>query len=427
VAGGASKVPVVLEERGDWWVPDDPGTKVPGVLRFSRDTGVALTLHGVFSLQRGSGKPHYPRLHGVVRTTPYTLENCQTVGFGVDDTQTIAIGQVLEGRLFPTAEVVTATGVSCQVTGLADWIFQPGVVLRRNREPAAGEPGIRLEGYRQPDREARTADGRTVRLEHAIQFHATMRRRHSLSDQYTWHVEPSSGETVPADQLLAWANDLRNLVAIGRARATALEEIRFTRSDWVQRLGEQEVPCPVDLPQPDFVEPDDSNAPPLFTFAHFGGIDGVSRWLDVAARHRGPLARVIATRYTPSNLQDDVLACAAALESFDRTETGHANSRFATRLRRCALLAGDTFSDLVGDVDRWIDAVRRERNDVAHHGGRPVLDSGERIDCLRESLYHLFVLCMLTSCATPAETFTALRKSHEYTRLATRLGATLLS
>lgn len=142
----------------------------------------------------------------------------------------------------------------------------------------------------------------------------------------------------------------------------------------------------------------------LFSLRDLGGMDGISRWLEVSAKHRTALGRVMGTRYARAMfVSDRVLNCAAALEGYDR-DSHPAKCDFGKRIRRLAGRAGDTFEGLVGDVPAWVKTLTDVRNDVAHHRARAAVMSSEQY-FLGESAYWLFVLCMLRDAEAPPAVF----------------------
>jgi hypothetical protein len=160
----------------------------------------------------------------------------------------------------------------------------------------------------------------------------------------------------------------------------------------------------------------------LFSFEDFGGIEGIRRWMDVAEEHRSSLGRVTATRYARGMfVSDRLLNCAAALEGLDRTVTGHSNSTFKTRLTRCSSLAGQPFSGLVSDIPAWMEEVRIDRDDVAHHFGRRTRSSSIKTFYLWDSLYFLYILCILRLCSTPEAAFSRIQEHAAYQRLAQQI------
>ena len=187
------------------------------------------------------------------------------------------------------------------------------------------------------------------------------------------------------------------------------------------------VPAPIDMftqwnvrserPPPRLYGPDF-----LFTFEDFGGMEDFRRWMNVAEEHRTSLGRVAATRYARNMfVSDRLLNCTAALEGLDRTVTGHSNSKLKTRLTRCSSLARQPFSGLVGDIASWMEAIRLDRDDVAHHFGRRTRSSSIQTFYLWESLYFLYILCILRLCDSPEDVFTHLQEHAAYRQLAQRI------
>ncbi len=115
---------------------------------------------------------------------------------------------------------------------------------------------------------------------------------------------------------------------------------------------------------------------------------------------------------------DRLLNCSAALEALDRTVTGNRNSTFKTRLDRCANLAGEPFSALVGDIAGWAEAVRQDRDDVAHHFGRRTRSSSIGTFYLWQSLYFLYTMCMFRLSNAPQKAFDQIKENQSYNLLA---------
>lgn len=222
--------------------------------------------------------------------------------------------------------------------------------------------------------------------------------------------------------------DLQSLISIASCRTPEYNFVRFWHPDVERRLGDaRTVPVAIEM----FAQwTARSEKPPrrlhqydlLFTFEQLGGMEGVGRWMDVAEQHRGGLGRVMGSNYAREMfVSDRLLNCAAGLEAFDRESTGYAASKFKTRLRRCIALAGAPFSSLVRDVGSWAEAVRLERDDVAHHFGRRMASTGSETLYLWRSLYYLFVMCMLRTCGATDDLFAHLQKHAEYRWLLPRI------
>jgi hypothetical protein len=144
-----------------------------------------------------------------------------------------------------------------------------------------------------------------------------------------------------------------------------------------------------------------------------------------AHRHRTALARVLASKFSPSmDVNDRVLNRAAALEAFDRERTGTTQSKFKTRIARCVDYAGEPFPTLVENVDAWLEVLRRERDDTAHHLGSLQLGGPETL-YLSDSVYWLFVLCMFRAANLPAAVFDRVRADQSFNWLRRRLSVIL--
>ena len=251
--------------------------------------------------------------------------------------------------------------------------------------------------------------------------------RRSLTQSFYWRVDSARGK-VPIDDNLDWANDLQDLISICSHKAAGFEFVQLLHPDVYHQLPENRmVPAPIDMftqwnvrserPPPRLYGPDF-----LFTFEDFGGMEGIRRWMNVAEEHRTSFGRVAATRYARNMfVSDRLLNCTAALEGLDRTVTGHSNSKLKTRLTRCSSLAGQPFSGLVGDIASWMEAIRLDRDDVAHHFGRRTRSSSIQTFYLWESLYFLYILCILRLCDSPEDVFTHLQEHAAYRQLAERV------
>jgi hypothetical protein len=134
----------------------------------------------------------------------------------------------------------------------------------------------------------------------------------------------------------------------------------------------------------------------------------------------------MASRYAKEMfVSDRLLNCSAALEAFDRDSTKREWSKLKTRLGRCADLAGNPFTNLVGDVSKWVEAIRLERDEVAHHFGRRMRTSSTTIYYLWESLYWLYVICILRDSGAPEDVFEHLQRHGQYQRLIRRIQAVI--
>lgn len=442
-----------FEVRGLWWLPGQPDHKVSGILKFSADRGAELELLGSFrslselgERSEGDGvikvemtedalqlSARYPRLHGQAQGKPYTLDDCFATRsswpvFGEGGSQLINVGRILRGAIFEKDEVLEATAISFAITYLNHWLSETGIEEQWNfgkdKAPLAEDvPEFRLEAFAKPDRKVATADGRTVTLKHSVGIEGDRVDRRSLTQSFSWRVD-SAGGKVPMDDALDWASDLQDLISVCSLESAGFEFVQFWHPNLYHQVSEdRKIPVAIDMFARWNVRTERSPARSyrpdfLFTFEDFGGMEGIRRWMDVAEKHRSSLGRVAATRYARGMfVSDRLLNCTAALEGLDRAVTGHSNSKLKTRLTRCSSLAGQPFSELVGDITSWTEAVRLDRDDVAHHFGRRTRSSSIKTFYLWESLYFLYILCILRLCDSSADVFTHIREHGAYRQL----------
>lgn len=444
-----------FEVQGEWWLPIRDDHKVPGILRFSSDTGAELTLlgrlrsifeeaertedNGVIKVSMTEGalerSGSYPRIHGMAGQDLCTLDDCLSTKRSIllgggQATEIITIIRVLKGALFEATEALEATGTSFGHTYLASWIMENGIhetwQWRKDDSPLEDEPRFRLEGYDRPDQQVGTANGEVIRLKHSVGISGDVPSARCLTQHSYWRIDVPA--LTPMDNLLDLASDIQDLVSVATNETSAFEFMHFWHPDIFHEgdAGKQH-PQPVEL----FVNWSVRTSKEtrrlhehdlLFTFQQFGGIEGIQRWMEVAGTHRGALGRVMATRYAEAMfVSDRLLNCSAALESFDRQRTGYEGSKFKTRLERCATVAGDPFTRLVGDTSKWAEAVRLERDDVAHHFGRRMRTSANETYYLWQSLYWLFTICMLRECGAPNEVFEQFQQHRAYRRVLSRV------
>lgn len=427
-----------FEVEGHWWLPDRPDHEVAGTLRFDLNEGARLSLIGALqtwldlaestttngetevqitqSLIEEAGI--YPRIHG--RSSQgrlYTLFDCvQTHSSGpvfAAGIERIRIRSILSGALFALDESADFEGMAVQLAYLPHWI---DVASFREENPLTGRRDPRGYSLELDERghERRTlADGAILRLTHRASSEGDGIVTRTLRQHYWFGYRRQTLCT--SDELLDIASDLQDLVSIGTGRTAVFESVDFVRSDVRQPslagtdLGEMSLDY-----KAQWNVRDRSRKPGeldrhrmFFSYSDIGGLDGVQAWLTAAEKYRSPLGRVMTTRYQRGMFTSDrFLNCAAALESFDRSRTGTTQSAFQTRIKRCAGIAGDGFRRLVGDdVHAWAMAVKADRDDIAHHFGRRMKEDTPDQYYLYQSLYWLFILCMLREANMPDVVF----------------------
>ncbi|WP_157519700.1 HEPN domain-containing protein [Herbidospora daliensis] len=451
-----------FEVEGQWWLPGRDDRKIAGILRFDSDSGAELRLIGTFrsifeegertqqpggtvtvavSMESIERDGTYPRIHGLAEGKPYTLEDCfrgRTTRhlIGGTGTETVHVNQILRGAYFEKDEELAANGMSVDLRYLTHWACSSALKetwafrTDEREDLPLDAPDITLEARTRDDAVVVLPEGDTLRLAHSVTVEGDRVTTRGLTQNFSFRFDASS--LCPLPELVERASDLQDLVSIATGRTAEFDGMRFWHPDLIwEREGRQHRQSieffvswnakdksknPGELPLHDM----------FFSYAEFGGIDGIGRWLESAARHRGALGRVMASRYAKSMfVSDRLLNRAAALEAFDRTTFGHSQSKFKTRLGRCADLAGELFVELVGDVETWAEVVRNDRDDIAHHLGTRVKQTPSAQLFLADSLYWLFVLCMLRDVKSPQAVFDRIEHHPELTWLGPKIRAAL--
>ena len=95
--------------------------------------------------------------------------------------------------------------------------------------------------------------------------------------------------------------------------------------------------------------------------------------------------------------------------------------RLKQRLLDLAGYAGDTFTNLVGDVNKWAENLKDVRNRSVHRSAARVDPGGPSMYYLAESAYFLVALCLLRDCGVSSEALAKIRDHQRYKWLAAHL------
>jgi hypothetical protein len=155
--------------------------------------------------------------------------------------------------------------------------------------------------------------------------------------------EMSFTKTLSLEEAVDVASDLQDLVTIGTHRIAAFDYLHLYNADvYSEGPNSSKRQEATRLLVPWHARPETGKRQPgtydmAFTFDELGGMEGIARWLDAAARYRSMLGRVMNTRYVRGMFVDDrFLHRITALEGLHYEWAGTTQSRLLTRLRRCA-------------------------------------------------------------------------------------------
>jgi hypothetical protein len=440
-----------FEGQGQWWLPERENHKVSGTLKYDPISGTSLHLIGALgglfestdsatdsgatSLKitqaslRQAGV--YPRIHGFAGSKPFTLVDCfQTYasmglmnGSGIER---IHVNRFLRGATFEPDEELAATDLSLRIKYLGHFIDRSGIEKREVPPREKGALHSWLTGKDLVTEAVTLRSGDTVELAHWVGLSGNQINEFKMTQEFLFRI--SSPALRSMDEFIEVASDIKDLISITTNRAASFIELSFLHPEVYQGDDDVRYPENIDYFASWNAKEDDQAAELhryrlLFSYSDFDGIAGLARWLEAASKHRDALSRVMATRYAKRMfVSDQLLNLAASLEAFDRTIWGFANSTFKTRLDRCVVLAGEPFRSLVGnDTGSWVEMVKTHRDDVAHHFGHFINDASSNQFFLSQSLYWMFVFCMLREAGAPDKVFTRIQNHQDFLWLAPKI------
>ncbi|MFJ7968565.1 hypothetical protein [Streptomyces sp. NPDC096324] len=425
-----------FEAEGLWWLPDHEDQKVAGILSHSPDSGSELRLIGSFTSARGSHDETYERIHGLADGKQYHLEDCYQKSYKGSlfspggETEKIHVHQVFRGVHYTEPDEPNADRVTVNLRYLTQWVGHQGITIQHHgiQEQEAGMPFASLQVHKQPDHTAKLSDGVSLKIQHRVGSAPHTGTEQSLRESCVYSFEfPKLTSTSLA---IEYASDMQDLVSIATGRVAEYDEFTFSHPDVALGSDGSQHRMPIGF----FTEwiPRDSSKKPgkihpsdmFFTFDDLGGIEGVAKWMETVNRHRSTLGRVMASRYRKGLfVEDRLFHRATAIEAFARARIGNKNVKLLGALKHCRELAGDPFSTLVGDSESWSVVAASNRNDIGHHLGKRPDQGGGAKYFLAESLYWLYILCMLRETGAPEALFERIKNHPELAWLGPKVQA----
>ncbi|MER7636949.1 hypothetical protein [Streptomyces sp. NPDC126522] len=425
-----------FEAEGLWWLPDHEDQKVAGILSFSPDSGSELRLIGTLSSARGSHDAIYERIHGLADGKQFHLEDCYQKNYKGSlfapggETETVYAHQVFRGVQYTEPDEPNADRVTPKLRYLTQWVGHRGISIEHPslQEQEAGMPFASLRVHKQPDHFTKLSDDTSFKIQHNISSTPHTGTEQALCESYSCSFEfPKLTSTSLA---IEYVSDVQDLVSIATGRVAECDELTFWHPDVGLDVGASRNRTPISfftewIPRDTSKKPGNIQASEMFfTFDDLGGIDGVRNWLETANRHRTTLGRVMASRYRKGLfVEDRLFHRASAIEAFARTRINNKAVKLPGALKHCRELAGDEFSTLVGDPEAWSVVAKSNRDDIGHHLGKRPNQSGSAKHFLGESLYWLFVLCMLRDAGAPKAAFERIKSHPEWAWLGPRVQA----
>jgi hypothetical protein len=386
-----------------------------GLTTFSPDGSVQK-----YRADGGETQRTYPLIFGKVEHRAYTLLDSFRVSareYDMDErVENVHVNRFLEGAWFHDPDELRVDRLIIDMRHLTGWVNHSGLEVRWPQLDGADEYVFAVLTAKTLPPFITQHDGVDIRLTHGVS--GTGDRVHDLGVAQWWSLRLYKSESEPLDALLDIASDFQDLLSIAVGHTAQFEKVVFHHpglpalslagtalgnmrhdityyAQWSNRSAPRE---PVDAHDM------------YFTFDDLGGIDGIGRWLAVAANYRTELGRVMATRYRAGMvLEDRIMHASAALDSFDKHRRGVHDAHYVERIRQCAELAGGPFLDLINhDSARWVESVKETRNDLAHHRERFRAEGSVGDYLLAEQLFWLFAICMLRLTQAPDAVYQAM-------------------
>ncbi|MFE0866075.1 HEPN domain-containing protein [Streptomyces rochei] len=433
-----SSDPLNLDASGEWaglwWLPEDPGHRVPGVLRYEPDCGLTLSLIGAFEdrvtttptpgvLIVHEGHRTWGVIHGAADQREISLFGCfpnssqRTFGARVKtpDKQTVVATTALIGAHIGGEDEAAFSTTEVSVEELGHWaastVFEGFLSASDGRPDGSGSISVKPVEVQSAE-----VDGTVFSLAHRHTLPFFDQRRGETVGRMvdTTYVKITRRDKASSlIDAIGYARLIQDLISLATHRAVGVIWIRMKLASNETTSGsrglrpERNVDV---LYSPSVVGKCDAKAAThhhmFFTCEALPFEEVMPRWCDMHERLQSATNMVLGLRYAPARyVENNLLTAVGAAEvlhrGFDIDEPPIPSRDFKPmreamlaqvpeehreRLRGllrndptlrdrlyalAARLDHEALSILVPDVDRWARRTTRARNDLAHEGRTP--------------------------------------------------------
>jgi hypothetical protein len=405
-----------LDIEGHFWLPEDRDNRVAGKLIFDPDKGGELSLIGSLDYHQYDAS----RIIGVASDGLHTLEGCfmQNDSIGTLTKQRYYVNRLYSGVEYEHGEEPAFDEFALELANLAEWAQLPRISEDWGFGPG---PDGREQTFKislnpiEPATATVTAGRLSLIQTRGIQGDGLNERRLTQGASFKFAFD----RVLDAAKVVDVASDLQDLVSIGTDTTADFVNLHLFGDQVAEERDGKRYRRPVRLQAAWHAKGGKKLKHPhdmAFTLADIGGIEGVGRWLEVAAAHRSVLGRVMNSRYVWMFVDDRFLHRIASLEALHKAWSSR-EIHLVDRLREVCDLAGAPVTKLLPDVDDWCVRAKGERNNVAHHLGRPMHQDSTQLFYSSEVAYWVFVLCMLRLADAPDTAFDRVVQSPSFTWL----------
>lgn len=449
------------EWAGLWWLPDEPGVRVPGTLRYSPDVGLSLELIGRFENWRVTelspgvvayGEGHgWEVIHGAARQREITLFECfaargsLTWGarFPSPASQSIVASAAVVGAHVEDREACVFTAMTISVDNLTQWAADSSQTISHSAPDADGRRGTSVALEPTDDHVVSVGDVE-YRLTHQPSATPLIRRRGGVSasaqDQVIITASPSAA--VSLDAALRTATLVQDLVSLATNSAAGIISVGLdlapSGAEPVSSRGRADAcalfqPAAVGDPAARAID----GSQMLFSCATVPFEELMPAWCQLDERMHPAIAMVLGLRYLSDQyVETQLLVAAGAAEalhqglphtqlpvpeeeftSIRKAVLTHVPKQyqewFKSRIRNTPTLKErlqdlaahadpEATSAIIPDVDEWARVTVRARNDLAHTGRSDAVNFDQMV-AATEATRALVLLNLLQELNVPSK------------------------
>lgn len=244
----------LIEDRGYWWLPDNPDKKLPGTLRISLKGECDLQLLGSFSKIEDMGKSIFqPAIQGIgEKKGKYTLMDCsgrsETLKVSIRGgsnsySEDYHIDSVYCGWFFPKPQDITFPNVKITIESFEGWLNINGFKTQYEVNPETKRPHNVSTCLMEPMTFPFSLPRFTLQI--VSTNNIDLLSRVKFNQSVTWSVRLNYSEGQNLDQVYADIVILRHLIALGMRRPIKILSVVFTSPQFMQKNNEHESPMPI--------------------------------------------------------------------------------------------------------------------------------------------------------------------------------------
>jgi hypothetical protein len=446
-----------FENVGIWWLPENSGNKLSGILKFDPINGIELELIGHFGEERPSDRQEYDIILGVISGKKVTLyksaEHSNSFSAPGFDKYNFTANTLFLGHHFKKVEDIKFKNLSIRFTNLYDWIGKTGYEINANfdSESIIREYSVDLKSFNNIELDLEEF---RISIKHGIK----VSENHSKINLEEYSVvEIIPNETKTLDDLRSNISyHIQNFLSLGIGSAISPVSISGECEDCKREYPDGKI---VDISveiyyavnNPILVEKKVYPEKMFFTFSdvaehleealknwfaktddlkpvynlYFGTLNNSSMYIEqsflnliqaLESYHR----RRYDGKYLPSDeyktvrkvIIDSIPDSITEAHKESLSSKIHFGNELSLKSRLKAIFEdfGDIFSPLITDYDEFIKDVKNTRNYYTHYSAdlERKAKTGEDLFVLTEKLKFVIEICFLKELGLPSDIIKAI-------------------